>query len=232
MAYPRYRKPSYRRKRWTPRRSEPEPGLIAVLALLIVGVVRGAVWGWRRMRGRPMPPTLPPQLPSASPWRSSPGLSGPVPLSGPMPVPPPLRPGTVGPALVLPYRRRPHLMSKGERAFWYPLFKAVQGKYRLFCKVRLQDVVGAPEEADANGYWFRKIRGYHVDFVLCDPDTTEPLLAVELDDRSHASARKQERDRFKDAVLTAGGVPIYRVQACQAYDPIELAEAIAQKVER
>jgi len=55
---------------------------------------------------------------------------------------------------------------------------------------------------------------------------------VELDDRTHVSARQQERDRFKDEVLTAGSVTIYRVKACQAYDPIELAEEIARKIQR
>ena len=69
---------------------------------------------------------------------------------------------------------------------------------------------------------------YHIDFVLCEPTTTRPLLAIELDDRSHRSARSIERDRFKDEVLATGGVPVYRVPASQAYDPLELAAEIAR----
>ena len=37
-----------------------------------------------------------------------------------------------------------------------------------------------------------------------------------------------KRDRFKDNVLAAAGVPILRVRAQQAYAPIELREAIDQ----
>ena len=129
----------------------------------------------------------------------------------------------------LPYRRKPHVMSKGERALWYPLYKAVQGKYRLFCKVRLADLVGAPTGRDER-YWFKKIRGYHVDFVLCHPDTTAPLLVIELDDRTHRSPKAKDRDAFKDAVCQAAGLPIYRIPARQAYDPIELGERIEQLV--
>lgn len=129
----------------------------------------------------------------------------------------------------LPYRRRPHLVSKGERAFWFPLYQAVKGRYRIFCKVRLQDVVSAPDESGER-YWFRRIQGYHVDFVLCDPATTAPLLAIELDDRSHDSPKALDRDRFKDEVLAAGGVPVYRVRAQQAYDPIQLSEEIERRL--
>ena len=38
-------------------------------------------------------------------------------------------------------------------------------------------------------YWFRRISRYHVDFVICEPRTTEPLLVVELDDRRHRERR-------------------------------------------
>jgi hypothetical protein len=150
-------------------------------------------------------------------------------------VPPPLSVSGLAPPgmpVKLPYRRRRHLVSKGERAFWYPLYLAVKGKYRIFCKVRLQDVVCAPPDAPDEGFWFRKIRGYHIDFVLCDPASTEPLLAIELDDRSHRSPQRIERDRFKDAVLSSGGVPVYRVTARQAYDPTELAEEISRRMRR
>ena len=122
------------------------------------------------------------------------------------------------------FRRAPRLLSRGERAFWYPLFEAVKGKYRIFCKVRLLDIVDTPSGSDR--YWFKKVRGFHVDFVLCDPQTTAPLLVVELDDRSHNSSRVKERDELKSAVLAAAGLPLLRVTCQQAYDPEELGQAI------
>jgi hypothetical protein len=129
----------------------------------------------------------------------------------------------------LPFRPRARLHSKGERAFWYPLFRAVKGRYRVFCKVRLADVVSVPDDFPDARMWFQKIGNYHVDFVICEPKTTQPLLVVELDDRSHRQSDCVERDRFKDAVLGAAGVPLLRVKAATAYDPLELtrkAEAL------
>lgn len=133
-------------------------------------------------------------------------------------------------AEALPYRRAKHLLSKGERAFWYPLYRAVKGKFRIFCKVRLADVVRAPADIPDERRWFRKIARYHVDFVICDPHTTEPLLVVELDDRTHRTKEQRERDQFKQDVLGAGGLPLYRVRAQAAYDPQELSETIVRMI--
>jgi hypothetical protein len=130
----------------------------------------------------------------------------------------------------LPYRRAPFLLSKGERAFWRPLYRAVKGKYRIFCKVRLADIASCPRENRNEWLWFRMIGRYHVDFVICEPRTTAPLLVIELDDRLHRERPRQDRDDFKDAVLRAAGVPVYRVNAAAAYDPIELAQNIERLI--
>ena len=130
----------------------------------------------------------------------------------------------------LPYLRSSGLLTQGERALWLPLLHAVQGKYRIFCKVRLADVVCCPPDRADEPQWFEKISRFHVDFVLCDPRTTVPLLVVELDDCRHLEAARKERDDFKDAVLRAAGVPVYRVPARRDYDPIELAREIEPRI--
>lgn len=180
-------------------------------------------------RSQPIPPPLPAPVVPPPQLLPVPVLSS-APQT-PRDIAPP--PGGVTPlvsllARELPYRRAPRLLSKGERAFWYPLFRAVRGKYRIFCKVRLADVVSAPDSRPDERRWFRKISSFHVDFVICDPKTTAPLLVVELDDRSHASPKRRERDKFKQAVLAAAHVPLYRVPAQEAYDPAELGEKIEQ----
>jgi hypothetical protein len=126
----------------------------------------------------------------------------------------------------MPYERTPSLLSKGERAFWFPLYYAVRGRYRIFCKVRLADVIRCPPNRPDERKWFKRVKGYHVDFVLCDPQSTRPLLVLELDDRSHRSDRAKDRDAFKDAALRAAGVPLFRVNAQQAYAPDELRSVI------
>jgi hypothetical protein len=137
----------------------------------------------------------------------------------------------VADAQPLPYQRATFLLSKGERALWHPLYFACKGRYRIFAKVRLADVVSCPADHRDERRWFRKIGRYHVDFVICAAKTTAPLLVVELDDRSHRSSpRRRERDEFKDAALRAAGMPVYRITAQQAYDPSEIADTIERLI--
>jgi len=131
-----------------------------------------------------------------------------------------------------PYQRAPRLLTEGEYAFWVPLFHAVKGKYRIFCKVRLADVVCCPEHRKDERFWFRKIGNYHVDFVVCDPETTRPLLVIELDDRSHRDGAEQRRgfDAWKDEALRAAGVPVYRAPVREAYDVQALADVVERMI--
>lgn len=126
----------------------------------------------------------------------------------------------------MPFKRSDGLLTKGERAFWYPLYYAVKGKYRIFPKVRLGDVVSGREGDETDRFWFQKIAGYHLDFVLCDPETTRPVMVVELDDTSHRTEKAIRRDGLKDRVLGDAGIPILRVKAAEAYGPAELVHSI------
>ena len=130
----------------------------------------------------------------------------------------------------MPYRRAARILSRGEKALWYPLYRAVKGRYRVFCKVRLADVVCAPQDHPQERKWFRWIGRFHVDFVIVDPHTTAPLLVIELDDRRHRERPRKARDVFKDDVLRAAGMPVLRIRAQQAYDPLELAQAIDRMI--
>lgn len=130
----------------------------------------------------------------------------------------------------LPFRRADGLLTEGELAFWHPLSRAVKGKFHIFCKVRLADVVRCPDDLPQEGLWFRRIGWYHVDFVLCEPRTTRPVLVIELDDRRHGEGRRKDRDAYKDEVLSAAGMPVYRVRARGAYDLAELAREIERRL--
>jgi very-short-patch-repair endonuclease len=71
-----------------------------------------------------------------------------------------------------------------------------------------------------------------VDFVICDPETTRPLLVIELDDRSHRDKAAQRRgfDAWKDQALRAAGMPAYRAPTREAYDVRELAETVERMI--
>jgi hypothetical protein len=123
------------------------------------------------------------------------------------------------------YRSRCTLLSRGEAAFHAPLQQAVAGRYFIMCKVRLADVVTCSERN-----WRRGMGGAisqkHLDFVLCDRQTTRILLAIELDDRSHERADRRKRDAFVNQVMHDAGVPLLRFKAASEYS----VESIQRRV--
>ncbi len=166
--------------------------------------------------------------PASAPPLTNPYVAPPLRAARPFskPVCPPSAQTYERPFADMPYRRTSGILTKGERAVWPSLLHAVKGKYHLFCKVRLADVVHCPPARADERQWFRKIARYHVDFGICDLRTTIPLLVVELDDRRHRQRSCRSRDDFKDSVLQAAGMPVYRIRAQQAYNPLELTEDI------
>ena len=119
----------------------------------------------------------------------------------------------------LPYRKRPSLLTAGEMRFYRVLQRAVPSGVVVFVKVRLMDVIAVPDQAwreyGAPG------SGMHLDFVLADAGTLEPMLVVELDDSSHLREKVKQRDTFKDAALSAARVPILRVKVGR-YDDLRV----------
>jgi len=133
----------------------------------------------------------------------------------------------------LPFARVSTLLSPAERSFVGVLERALAGRPVIVAiKVRLGDLVKVEQGAKNRQGAVNKVTGKHVDFVTCRADTTEPLVAIELDDKSHARAGRVERDRFLDACLAAAGVPLVRVPAARGYSVSELQAAIVTHVER
>lgn len=100
------------------------------------------------------------------------------------------------------------LFTYNEKDAYYKINKIAQ-KYNLkvFAKVRLLDLVTPVKSHQKFKTNLWKIQAKHVDFVL----TTESLVAkyiIELDDNSHDTDDRKERDKFVDLVLTACGYKV------------------------
>ena len=65
-------------------------------------------------------------------------------------------------------------------------------------------------------YW-NKINRKHVDFLICDRDTLKPIVAIELDDSTHARENRQLRDEFVNQIFTAAKLPLIHIKVSQSY---------------
>jgi very-short-patch-repair endonuclease len=114
------------------------------------------------------------------------------------------------------YKKRENFFSKNELNFYKQLQKEVDNSnLTIFAKVRLADLI-EPKKHDST--WqahFNKICSKHVDFLLYDTTADEPKLIIELDDRSHDRADRQERDTFVDQALQQAGIPILHTRSSE-----------------
>ena len=109
---------------------------------------------------------------------------------------------------IYPYERR-ELLTKREEAFYKILAPIIHDYgWELLMKLRLADIVGVSSGQENYMSYFNKIKAKHTDFVICDPETMEVLLAIELDDPSHEREDRIERDEFVDKVYEAVGIPL------------------------
>jgi hypothetical protein len=91
--------------------------------------------------------------------------------------------------------------------------------YLVFAKVRMLDLFYLPKGTKNRMGWNGRIIQKHVDFVICDPKTLGPVTCIELDDASHETDERQERDAFIDKVFEAAGLKLLHVRAAISYDP-------------
>jgi hypothetical protein len=132
------------------------------------------------------------------------------------------------PFAALPYARKKYFFSAAERSFYEILRRLVPG-HTVFAKVRLADLVDVMKGAPSWRAHFNRIDRKHLDFILCDSDLA-PVVAIELDDRSHDDEDRQARDLFVDQVLASVSLPIVRVRAKHAYRLEEVRRILSPHV--
>lgn len=127
------------------------------------------------------------------------------------------------------YNKIELLLSNGEYAFYLALKKAVGASGVVFAKVRIADVL-TPQRAGSKQAWWRafsRISQKHFDFTVCDPERLNVMYAVELDDKSHNTAKGRERDALVNAACCSAGLRLVRVKAQRGYS----INALKQKIE-
>jgi len=131
-----------------------------------------------------------------------------------------------------PYRKRESVMSGNERDFYEALLRAVGNDFDVFGMVRMADLLVVETGVAKRMSWQNRINCKHIDFVLCDRQTQEPLLAIEVDDRSHQRKDRQDRDYFVDRAFEAANLPLLRVTATRKYSAKDLKVAIEGEFRR
>ena len=121
----------------------------------------------------------------------------------------------------MPYRLRENFLSTPELALFRKL-QTMAGKHYVVCpKVALNDIfyIVRPNE---NVHFFNKIFRKHVDFLLCEPETLKPAIAIELVKPVRRSETREADQFMKDLFLSAG-IPLVHIPSSESYSETDLA---------
>lgn len=123
------------------------------------------------------------------------------------------------------YQSRNTLVTNSELAFYRALTVSVKNRHLIFSKVRIADVLSPKKGEYDKSNWrraFNQIACKHYDFVLCDPETLDIHMVIELDDSSHERSDRKKRDVFVDAATASAGITFKRFKVQKCYDYFEL----------
>lgn len=131
-----------------------------------------------------------------------------------------------------PYQpRQKSLCSAVEAQFLTLLEKAVGDEYRIFTKVRLNDIVavrkGVSRSASRSAQ--NKANQKILDYVLCDRETMQVKAAIELEPAKSAD-EQGKRNWFLKNTLTAAGIPFLRFKAKPGYRVADMRDYINGKI--
>ena len=110
------------------------------------------------------------------------------------------------------YEKRMCIMTESERKCFIVLLQAVGDKYYVFPQIHLPTFLNHKIVGQNWNGAFRHIDEKSVDFVLCDKEKLCPILAIELDDRTHELPNRQERDREVERILKFANMPLLRLE--------------------
>jgi formate dehydrogenase maturation protein FdhE len=125
---------------------------------------------------------------------------------------------------------REPFLSAPELALMRALETMVGSRYLICPKVALNDIfyVARPNE---NVHFFNKFFRKHVDFLLCEPETLQPAIGIELASRA-SKAEARETDQFMSDLFLSAGLPLVRVPSGESYSEQELTLLFQQAVNK
>jgi hypothetical protein len=121
-------------------------------------------------------------------------------------------------------------VTDAERSFFQVLRRVVGDRGHVLTQVPLRQLLFFPGNNKTNpgrASWHGRVSQRTIDFVVCDPATLRPLVAIELDDSTHSRPDRQTRDDNVHTILEAAGLPLLGVVTSRGYETRELEASLA-----
>lgn len=131
-----------------------------------------------------------------------------------------------------PYRAREDaLCSQVEAQFLTLLEKSIGDDFRIFTKVRLNDIVAVRQNVSRSTIRSAQNKASQrvLDYVLCDRETMQVRAAIELEP-ANGNGEQAKRNWFLKNTLAAAGIPFLRFKAKPGYRIADMRDYIHGKI--
>lgn len=187
-------------------------------------------WQWLgRLLGQDTKASATPQATGDTPGEAAPQAqtSAPPAVTLPPPLPPQM---DIHAGETAQFGRKASLLTRNEEKLYRSLLQACRSDYQVMAKVRLWDILWLTNEPPDRKQHLSRLSCRYVDFLLCEPLTLKPLLAIELDDHSHQNDYAKESDRYKNEVFAVARLPLMRLPHSN-FPPRQLRNKIEEALE-
>lgn len=130
------------------------------------------------------------------------------------------------------YKRKDFLMSRAEHEIFDILVDITKDQYYVFPQIHLPTILDNKVVGQNWKGAFRHIDEKSVDFVVCDKAYIKPLLAIELDDRTHERDSRKIRDGEVERILSNANLPLLRFDNNGIFNKEEIKRLVLEKLSR
>lgn len=111
------------------------------------------------------------------------------------------------PQEMLPYLKKASIMTPSEQKYFWKLEQQYGQSHFIFCQVALGRIINTTDQIHFYTYW-NKINKKSIDFVIVDKQSLQTVKLIELNDYTHNSAKRKQRDEYLLKVCEAAGLTI------------------------
>jgi len=129
------------------------------------------------------------------------------------------------------YTKKKFLITRPEHKFFDLLIQIVGKNYYVFPQVSISSFLDHKFNKQNLGGAFAHIHQKSVDFVICDKNYIEPVLAIELDDKSHQREDRVKRDTDVNKLLHESNMPLIRFENHGSFDKNEITQRLSKVLE-
>lgn len=108
------------------------------------------------------------------------------------------------------YTKRATILTNSELAFYKMLEHKLGKVLTIVPQAHISAFIDHRIPGQEWEHAFKHINGKSVDFLLCSKAGLRPLMAIELDDKSHKLPERVKRDAIVSEILSEAGIRLVR----------------------